>query len=294
MAPLAAVRPHPIASPHGERIDPYYWLRDDERRDREVLAYLAAENAYKERQLATVKPLEEKLYAEIIARLKQDDCQRPVSEARLLVLHAIRSRQGAPDLCAPQGFAECAGTGHPGRERTGGGTRVLSAGRPRGLARFASGWPSARTRSAGASTGCASRICAAAKYSPTRSTTSRRTSRGPTTTRPCCTSRRIPRLCSGCTSRSTGSGPSTAADALVFTQTDTSFYTGVVKSKSERFIFIYMESTVSSEWRYAEAADPALVVQGLPARTSPITNTRSSIWAIASSSAPIGARSIFA
>ena len=47
-------------------------------------------------------------------------------------------------------------------------------------------------------------------------------------------------------------------DVLAFEQTDKSFYTGVSKSKSERFIFIHMESTVSSEWRYAQADDPAL------------------------------------
>src|SRR6202035_296950 len=41
-------------------------------------------------------------------------------------------------------------------------------------------------------------------------------------------------------------------DTLAFEQTDLSFYTGVSKSKSERFIFIHMESTVSSEWRYAD------------------------------------------
>jgi len=40
--PKAAVRPHVVASPHGERVDPYYWLRDDERQDSEVLAYLSA------------------------------------------------------------------------------------------------------------------------------------------------------------------------------------------------------------------------------------------------------------
>ncbi len=47
-------------------------------------------------------------------------------------------------------------------------------------------------------------------------------------------------------------------DTLAFEQTDKSFYTGVSKSKSERFIFIHMESTVSSEWQYAHADDPAL------------------------------------
>src|SRR5262249_203449 len=39
---------------------------------------------------------------------------------------------------------------------------------------------------------------------------------------------------------------------------DKSFYTAVSKSKSDRFIFISMESTVSSEWRYAAADDPRL------------------------------------
>ena len=45
---------------------------------------------------------------------------------------------------------------------------------------------------------------------------------------------------------------------MLFRSTDRSFYTGVSKSKSERFIFVHMESTVSSEWRYAHADDPAL------------------------------------
>src|SRR6202021_3255660 len=47
-------------------------------------------------------------------------------------------------------------------------------------------------------------------------------------------------------------------DQLVFEQTDRSFYTGVSKSKSDAFIFIPMESTLSSECRYARADDPQL------------------------------------
>ena len=78
-APLAAARPHAIAAPHGVRIDPYYWLRDDERQNGEMLAYLRAENAYKERKLAASKPLEEKLYGEIIATLETGRYQRPLS-----------------------------------------------------------------------------------------------------------------------------------------------------------------------------------------------------------------------
>ncbi len=56
-------------------------------------------------------------------------------------------------------------------------------------------------------------------------------------------------------------GPGPELDALVFAQTDKCFYTGVSKSKSDRFIFIHMESTLSSEWRYADADRPVAVVQ---------------------------------
>ena len=75
--PVAPVREHTVSSPHGERLDPYYWLRDDERTNPEVLAYLSAENAYHAQHLAPVKPLEDQIYAEIVARLKQDDSTVP-------------------------------------------------------------------------------------------------------------------------------------------------------------------------------------------------------------------------
>src|SRR5271165_278703 len=75
--PVAAVCPHAVSSPFGERFDPYYWLRDDARADPQVLAYLREENAFRERSMAHAKPLEDALYAEIVARLKQDDSTVP-------------------------------------------------------------------------------------------------------------------------------------------------------------------------------------------------------------------------
>jgi oligopeptidase B len=75
--PVAAVRPHTLYSPYGLRNDPYYWLRDDERANPQVLAYLEAENAYRERRMAGVKPVENALYEEIVSRLKQDDASVP-------------------------------------------------------------------------------------------------------------------------------------------------------------------------------------------------------------------------
>ena len=51
-------------------------------------------------------------------------------------------------------------------------------------------------------------------------------------------------------------GTSTETDRLVYTQEDESFYMGLGKSKSDRFIYIVSQSTVSSEYLYADANDP--------------------------------------
>ncbi|WP_454832340.1 S9 family peptidase [Pseudoxanthomonas wuyuanensis] len=76
--PDAARQPHTVKAPFGaERSDEYYWLRDDKREKPEMLAYLQAENAYVDAAMAPLKPLQEKLYAEIVGRIKQDDASVP-------------------------------------------------------------------------------------------------------------------------------------------------------------------------------------------------------------------------
>jgi oligopeptidase B len=75
--PVAARKPHQVSSPNGSREDEYYWLRDDQRANPEMLAYVKAENDYADRMLAHIKPLESKVYQEIIGRLQQDDSSVP-------------------------------------------------------------------------------------------------------------------------------------------------------------------------------------------------------------------------
>jgi len=53
------------------RIDNYYWLND--REDSEVIAYLEAENAYTEAILKHTEAFQEKIYKEMVSRIKQDD-----------------------------------------------------------------------------------------------------------------------------------------------------------------------------------------------------------------------------
>lgn len=70
-----------VKAPFGAtRNDDYYWLRDDKREDKAMLAYLNAENAYADKVMAPLKPLEETLYTEIVGRIKQDDASVPYRE----------------------------------------------------------------------------------------------------------------------------------------------------------------------------------------------------------------------
>ena len=77
--PVAAEKSYTVKGPV-DRSDPYYWLRDDSRKNPEMLAYLNAENAYADVMLAPLKPLQEQLFKEIIGRIKQDDSSVPVRD----------------------------------------------------------------------------------------------------------------------------------------------------------------------------------------------------------------------
>ncbi len=79
--PDVARKPHVVTAPFGAtREDPYYWLRDDTRKDAAMLAYLEAENAYVDTVMAPLAPLQETLYEEIVGRIKQDDSSVPYRE----------------------------------------------------------------------------------------------------------------------------------------------------------------------------------------------------------------------
>lgn len=79
--PDAPRKAHVVRAPHGaERQDEYYWLRDDSRKNPEMLAYLQAENAYADAVMARLKPVQDKLYEEIVGRIKQDDSSVPYRE----------------------------------------------------------------------------------------------------------------------------------------------------------------------------------------------------------------------
>lgn len=78
MPPIAKKVPHKMTVHGDTRIDNYYWMRDDERKDPEVLSYLEAENAYTDTMLAHTKTLQTKLFEELKGRIQKDDDSVPV------------------------------------------------------------------------------------------------------------------------------------------------------------------------------------------------------------------------
>lgn len=79
-APVAVQQPYTVKSPHGNRQDPYYWLRDDTRTSPTVLDYLQRENNYFSHYSSGYQALTDKLTAEIIGRIKQDDSSVPYNK----------------------------------------------------------------------------------------------------------------------------------------------------------------------------------------------------------------------
>jgi len=77
LPPLAPRHPH-VHEQHGDqRQDPWFWLRDDSRQDPAVRAYLEAENAYSQAVLAQTAPLQQTLYDEMAGRLQPTELSVP-------------------------------------------------------------------------------------------------------------------------------------------------------------------------------------------------------------------------
>ena len=68
---------------HGhKRVDNYYWMRDDQRTNEDILAHLTDENNYADAMLAPQVPLQESLFEELKARIVKDDNTVPVKDGK--------------------------------------------------------------------------------------------------------------------------------------------------------------------------------------------------------------------
>jgi oligopeptidase B len=74
--PIATLNPQTFTEFGNERVDNYYWLRD--KTNPAVIDYLNAENAYTDTVMSSTKALQEKIYNEIMGRIKDADESYPL------------------------------------------------------------------------------------------------------------------------------------------------------------------------------------------------------------------------
>jgi oligopeptidase B len=77
VAPVARITPRVDTTLGDVRVDNYFWIRDDARKNPDVIAYLDAENRYTESVMKPLEPLVEKLYQEMKGRIKETDLSVP-------------------------------------------------------------------------------------------------------------------------------------------------------------------------------------------------------------------------
>jgi oligopeptidase B len=254
--PVAAIRPFKVESPHGARNDDYYWLRDDEREDKDMLAYLAAENAYTDAVMAATKPLQEKLYNEIVGRIKQDDASVPYRKHGYWYYRRFETGKEYPIYARKKGSLDAAeevlfdvnamAAGHEffqvGSYEVSPDNKLIawaedSVGRRQYVLRV-------RELVTGKVLSDVIENIEAGFAWAADSRTLFYIAKDPTTLL-------------GDKVRKHVLGDDVKKDALVFEEQDKSFYTGVGTTKDEQYIVIGSHSTVSSEMRVAKSDDAA-------------------------------------
>ncbi|MGP1925084.1 MAG: S9 family peptidase [Arsenophonus sp. NEOnobi-MAG3] len=75
--PIAEKQPYKMVLHGDTRIDNYYWLRDDTRKNKKIIKYLTEENQYTNTVLKSGSVLMEQLFGEMVARMEQRDQSVP-------------------------------------------------------------------------------------------------------------------------------------------------------------------------------------------------------------------------
>ena len=112
-APVAGKIPHTITAHGLSRTDEYHWLRDEhwqkivagdlDFHNSDILDYLKAEAAYKDHHMAASQPVQERLYGEILSRIKEDYQSWPVTKGDFFYYYREEQGLNYPILCRRHG-----------------------------------------------------------------------------------------------------------------------------------------------------------------------------------------------
>lgn len=83
--------PNPMDPPR-TRNDPLFWMRDDERKNPEVLSYIAEETAYFQDQTSDIAELSDTIYREHVAHIEETDMTAPFRRGRFV--YYVRNVKG--------------------------------------------------------------------------------------------------------------------------------------------------------------------------------------------------------
>ena len=251
--PIAAKQPKELEA-HGDvRVDDYYWLR--ERENPEVIAYLEAENEYTEAVMAHTAELQEELYQEIVGRIKQDDDSVPYRKDGYFYYERYREGDEYPLQCRKKGSLEAdeeimidanqLAEGHEFFSMW--NVEVSPDGKTMAYAFDTVGRRFNTLRFRNLETGedlpdVIENVTSNGEWANDNKTYFY-TKQDPETLR----SYRIYK-------HVLGTDP--AEDKLVYEEEDEEFSTYIFKSRSEKYLMILSEQTLSSEFRYLSADDP--------------------------------------
>ena len=280
--PVAPRRPHRLEK-HGDvRVDEYYWLR--ERDAPEVRAYLEAENAYLREALAGTADFEERLFEEIKGRIRQTDTSVPYREGEYLYYRRYENGREYEIHCRrrieDEGESGAEAQGEPARRPAAGAADESRSG-------AAADGEQVILDVNQVAEGHAFCQVAARPVSPNGrllayavDTVGRR--RYAVRVRDLATGRDLPDVIPDVTANLAWAadgetlfyarhdpatlrpyrilrhrlGDDPAADRLVHEETDAEFSCGVWPSRSKRYLLIGSFQTLTTEFRYLDAADP--------------------------------------
>lgn len=262
--PIALKKPFKLEK-HGDvRTDDYYWMNERDHPD--VLAYLEAENAYYEQMTAHTKPLQQQLFEEMKARIKEDDESVPFKYNGYWYYTRFEMGKNYPLYCrrkdtmlSPEEIMfdnnEMA-LGHSYFKQAG-----YSVSENNELAAFGIDTVSRRQYTIQV------KNLKTGELYPEKieNTTGRAIWAGDNKT--FFYTRKDPQtLRSNQIYRHT-LGTSVTEDILVYEELDETFDVGIFKSKSREFIFIGASSTLTSEYRYTRANGPDFDFEIIQKRT---------------------------
>ncbi len=251
--PIAKVVPHELENLGDVRVDNYYWLKD--RENPEVIAYLNAENDYTASVMADAKPLKETLFAEMKARIKEDDESVPYRENGYFYYNRFEEGNEYAIYCRKQGSLDAKeevmldgnllAKGHDyfavrGREVSSGNDIIAYAVDTTGRRVYTIHFRNLKTGEEYSDklTSATGNMAWANDNKTLFYTTM-----NPETLR----WDKIYR-------HTLGDDP--AKDEMVFEEKDDTFNCGVGKTKSQKYIFIESSQTLSSEMRFLDADNP--------------------------------------